>query len=360
MKKMFVLIIITGHAETLFSQNVGIGTTTPVEKLSVLTNYGYGISHQANAIKLASYIDAGGAYLGTVTDNPFHLFTNNGTAQVSLGTNGFLGLGNGFPQYRLDAAGRIRIRTGTVGNIFTSSGIWMDDYRDGNTRIFLGMQDSIRLGIWGDGIPGVGWGFNFNARNGNVGIGVSNPVNKLEINGNVSATGNIIAQGNISADAYQYSSPKTFYYSMPPAAFTPTDNPSTNNSSDAIAVEAPDGSAYISDGYYGFAAPVNLPDGATVTSMKVYFVDDSPGENLKFALRRRLHESTVYIPMCTIITSGTPGNSDLTSSSISFPVITNLYHNFTISAKPEIGIGWPGSQLKIKAILLTYTMPQVQ
>jgi hypothetical protein len=347
MKKIIFLIIITAQAEILFSQNVGIGTITPLEKLSVLTNYGYGISHEANAIKLSSYIDAGGAYMGTVSNHPFHLYTNNGSAQVSIGTNGFLGLGNGFPQYRLDAVGRIRIRTGTVGNIFTSSGIWMDDYRDGNTRIFLGMQDSIRLGIWGDGTPGAGWGFNFNARNGNVGIGVAEPVNKLEVN------------GNIKANAFAYHTPKTLYYSIPPAAFIPKSFRLLSSEFADFYIEREGWASafqYLGNSS-GFVAAINLPHGATITGLKVFLVDNSPTDNLTFELKRRLHEGDFYLALCTLSSSGTPGNSNISSTVIGFPVIDNQYYNYTITAIPAPDAHWSGQDLQIKSVMITYTLP---
>ena len=64
-------------------------------------------------------------------------------------------------------------------------------------------------------------------------------------------------------------------------------------------------------------------------------------------------------PMCTIITSGTPGKSDITNSTISFPAINIPYYNFTISIYPETSIWWP-SGLQIKSVLIVYTKPRTQ
>ncbi len=97
-----------------------------------------------------------------------------------------IGIGVTNPAFKLDAIGRMRVKTGTLGNVSTSSGIWFEDYRDGTNRAFVGMQDSIRVGFYGSN-GGVGWGFNFNSVNGDVslasgslGIGI-NPVYDLHI-----------------------------------------------------------------------------------------------------------------------------------------------------------------------------------
>lgn len=98
-----------------------------------------------------------------------------------------VGIGTTIPAYKLDVNGRMRVKTGTLNNINTSSGIWFDDYRDGSDRIFTGMQDSIRWGIWGGGSGGVGWQFNFNAKTGLVGMGRNASTYRLELeaaNGN--------------------------------------------------------------------------------------------------------------------------------------------------------------------------------
>jgi hypothetical protein len=107
---------------------------------------------------------------------------------VSLAQN--VGIGTATPGYKLDVAGRMRVKTGTLNNLATSSGIWYDDFRDGSDRIFTGMQDSLRWGIWGGGSGGAGWQFNFNAKTGYVGMGRSATSYRLELE---HPTGNNIA-----------------------------------------------------------------------------------------------------------------------------------------------------------------------
>jgi hypothetical protein len=92
-----------------------------------------------------------------------------------------VGIGTTSPAFRLDVGGRMRVKTGTLGNVSSSSGIWLEDYRDGSNRAFIGMQDSIRVGFYGNGPDGFGWGLNFNTRNGNVGIGIANALSALHV-----------------------------------------------------------------------------------------------------------------------------------------------------------------------------------
>jgi hypothetical protein len=92
-----------------------------------------------------------------------------------------VGIGTNTPAFKLDVTGRMRVKTGTLNNVSTSSGVWMEDYRDGSNRFFVGMQDSIRFGLYGEGVGSVGWGLNFNARTGNLGIGRTAGSSRLEI-----------------------------------------------------------------------------------------------------------------------------------------------------------------------------------
>ena len=97
-----------------------------------------------------------------------------------------VGIGTNTPAFKLDVNGRMRVKTGTLGNVSTSSGIWFEDFRDGTNRFFLGMRDSIRSGFYGSGPGGIGWDFVWNTQNGNVGIGIATPSSKLSLNGPLS------------------------------------------------------------------------------------------------------------------------------------------------------------------------------
>lgn len=116
-----------------------------------------------------------------------------------------VGIGTSTPAFKLDVQGRIRVKTGTLGNISTTSGVWMEDYRDGTNRIFFGMQDSIRAGFYGAGTGGTGWQFNFNAKTGFVGIGRTASNHRLELDdpdgAGIGLYANGVLGGTITTDA---------------------------------------------------------------------------------------------------------------------------------------------------------------
>lgn len=185
------------------AQNVGIGTITPNASAQLdITSSSKGLLlprltlTQRNAIVSPAtglliyqtdntpgfYYYNGATWIQFSTGSATNYWTANGTHIFSNNT-GNVGIGVNPPAFKLDIDGRIRIRTGTIGSISTSSGIWMEDYRTGTNRVFFGMQDSIHAGFYGGGAGDVGWDFNFNATNGNIGIGADNPTDKLHIKG---------------------------------------------------------------------------------------------------------------------------------------------------------------------------------
>jgi hypothetical protein len=171
------------------AQNVGIGTTTPATRLDVKSS-GFNVA-QFNGPSSFMYVSImeddtyrgyWGSYAGNNEDVDFGTYTGNAAGKlhltiqaspkVTVDAAGNVGIGTTTPNYLLDVANRMRLRQGTINNIFTTPGIWHTDYRDGSDRMFTGMQDSIRWGIFGGGSGGAyGWGFNFNSRTGNVNIG---------------------------------------------------------------------------------------------------------------------------------------------------------------------------------------------
>ena len=90
--------------------NVGIGTTNPDEKLVVQTGTNaYGMMHTSGTVTLGSYVGDTGGWLGTKTNHPLFFFTNNGSARMTIGTNGGIGIGTTNPQNHLDVSGYTRL-----------------------------------------------------------------------------------------------------------------------------------------------------------------------------------------------------------------------------------------------------------
>ena len=204
MKKiLFIIASLLLFKIVTFSQNVGIGTTTPNASAQLdVTSASKGLllprmtQAQRNGIispatglmiyqtdvQPGFYYYSGLLWIQFGTGSATNYWTANGSHILSNNT-GNVGIGVNPPAYKLDIDGRMRIRTGTIGSVSTSSGMWLEDYRNGTNRIFFGMQDSIHAGFYGAGTGDVGWDFNFNASNGNIGIGVEDPSDKLHVKG---------------------------------------------------------------------------------------------------------------------------------------------------------------------------------
>ena len=91
--------------------NVGIGTSSPFFKLSVLTAPGnYGLVHSDTFITVGSYVGgsssgATGGWLGTLTNNKLFFFTNSGQPTMTVDTTGSIGIGTTAPKAKLDVTG---------------------------------------------------------------------------------------------------------------------------------------------------------------------------------------------------------------------------------------------------------------
>ncbi|MBL9168938.1 MAG: hypothetical protein JNN07_14455 [Verrucomicrobiales bacterium] len=98
----------TFHGNQILSGGrVGIGTTTPNSKLSVLETT-YGIEHTDGTRRLATYIDASGCYFGTASVDPLFFYVNDGGSPLMINTNGHVGIGTSDPATALDVVGTLR------------------------------------------------------------------------------------------------------------------------------------------------------------------------------------------------------------------------------------------------------------
>src|SRR5438045_4110383 len=117
MKRNFILLLTVSLiqvAQFSYAQNVGIGTNTPGHPLTVVSS-GDGIVSKSSSgvVEVGTYVNSSSAYIQTYSNHPLYFSTNNGSAQVSLLTNGNLGVGNTSPTYKLDVTGTTRI-TGDI------------------------------------------------------------------------------------------------------------------------------------------------------------------------------------------------------------------------------------------------------
>jgi trimeric autotransporter adhesin len=82
---------------------VGIGTSTPLHKLSVVTPTNvYGLTHSDGNITMGSWLTPTTAQFGTKSNHPLEFFTNNGSAQMTILPNGNIGIGTVSPTAKLE------------------------------------------------------------------------------------------------------------------------------------------------------------------------------------------------------------------------------------------------------------------
>ncbi len=202
MKKILgLLFFINTIQQPLAAQNVGIGTTTPVDKLTVKTFTGnFGLSHTDGTVTLGTYISTGIGWLGTKSNHPLSFYTNNSGQQMTLITNGNFGIGTANPLAKLHIAGNVKINgnytmefgAGIAGKEVSAGKIGYQAFGLFDALDIVGagsLGSNRKIRFWNEG------GAEFR---GNVGIGIPNPANKLQIGsmGPTGFNGNDIAIGN--------------------------------------------------------------------------------------------------------------------------------------------------------------------
>lgn len=408
MKNVFACIMILLSCMDLAAQNVGIGTSTPGfplnfanttgDKISLFGNAGnhYGFGIQGGLLQIHTDLAVSNIAFG-------HGSSSNFTERMRILNN------TGYDGMSLN--GRLVLRNGSADLVGGGAGVWL--YKPDNSAPlgFMGTQNNQNIGFYGG--P-AGWGFTYNALNSRVGIGNENPNaplafapslgkkitlypgttgdvgfavqgNVLQVfadhpnadvafgydqsnvftermrvkgSGNVGiATGNptekLEVNGNIKAQSYKLSTPKTSYYSIPPSAFQ-----AMSSSNVAYVgftgillntVPTPTG---------GIIAPVNLPQGATVTSFTLYFYDNAAGTDIMGNLLLHTHGTSSGVTMASVSSAGTPLEGNGVDNTINSSIIDHQYFDYSIEVTSTVG-PWPGASLTLKSAVITYTMSEV-
>jgi hypothetical protein len=355
--KKFVCVLLLFSFKNLSGQNVGIGTSSPTRPLSFPGLLGKKISLYPGASgdagfgvfnnELRIHSDYSGADITLGYDD----FTLGFTERMRIKGNGNIGIGTNNPFTTL------HVKSSNINPVIFdgASPMWLTLAEDGINRGYIGSyagnNEDVELGTYGGNITGaVHLTTNNTPRltvinNGNTGIGLTNPSEKLQV------------AGNVKADNFNYATPKTFYYSISPAAFKPQNSTHNITSWDREAY-------YNTTNVPGFlTAPVYLPDGAVVTSATMYYYDNSSAADIFFYLCATPHGSNVFNTITSLTTSGTPGNSSLFTNSILNAVVNNQNNSYAIriqSLTSPFAADWPGSNLIIKAVVISYTMASAQ
>ena len=97
--------------------DIGVGTDAPTEKLTIKTGNGYGMLHTNGTQEVGSYLNSSGGWLGTKSNHPLHLFTNDGASRLTVATDGNIGIGKTDPSHPLHM---------NSGAHCTAAGVWVD------------------------------------------------------------------------------------------------------------------------------------------------------------------------------------------------------------------------------------------
>lgn len=200
MKKKLLLLCLLAATFFVKAQNVGIGTTAPLQKLHVVgstfLNGNVGIGEntpafplsfgQAPGDKISLWSNSTNSYGFGIQSSLLQIYTDVSAADIAFG----YGSSNSFTErlrikntggYGMELNGRILLRNGTVPlDINYGPGIWLNKADNSGLLGFMGTQNNQNIGFYGGT---AGWGFTYDAVNSRVGIGTSAPAASLEVSG---------------------------------------------------------------------------------------------------------------------------------------------------------------------------------
>jgi hypothetical protein len=191
--------------------------------------------------------------------------------------------------------------------------------------------------------------------NGNMGVGQSDPSYKLDVDGDARISDLAYAESAPSAPVYTNSEgrlitgPREHVYSVGPADF----NPSNSNTPYTVASNRQE--IYIEAGSGGLNAGVHLPQGATVTSVEAFFVDNEDPHDLTITLRRSRLSASGENSMAFISTVGidSPAIMSLRDDSIINSIIDNEQYSYFVRV---FSTQWIIDSQRFRGAIIRYTL----
>lgn len=204
MKYLFSILMMTGLSTILYAQNVGIGTTVPVEKLHISNGQlrlsrtasfdnniifnmpaASGVTPESQGLqfRLADVYKAFVGYTSSPISGAILRFSHSstGASDLVIAASGNVGIGNSLPQEKLDVSGNVLLNT--TNPILTL-------HNDGVEKGYMQLSgNDVRLGTFGTNDLGKlilrvnGLNTLTVTPQGNVGIGDETPSSKLHVVG---------------------------------------------------------------------------------------------------------------------------------------------------------------------------------
>ena len=181
--------------------------------------------------------------------------------------------------------------------------------------------------------------------------GTSNPgTDNLVVDGTSTLAGNVSTGGN-----YNYTAARTRYLTLSHAAFViATQNTAVHphrayNSYLPVLVRTAGGTAGAST---SFIAPVNLPDGATITNISAFLYDNDATYDCEINLVRQEYNSLSNVLMASVTTSGVMVRVNLNTSSISYNPINNASYSYNLVFETREA----NTTLGLYTVRITYTV----
>ncbi|MDL5051554.1 hypothetical protein QQ054_36730 [Oscillatoria amoena NRMC-F 0135] len=234
-------------------------------------------------------------------------------------TNSRLGIGTATPSYKLD------VRSNAETTIYVDGGSTSDAWT------YYGQAGTFR-GAMGFRNGGVMTFFNGGDRmvilnNGNVGIGTTAPSQRLDVSGNITIP---------AANNYNYTTAKAQAKVISHAAFELANTNTAVFARRPLTGSSPPKPYYLTTvgGTLGnaayFVAPVDLPDGATITTVSAWIFDSDATYDIGIHLVRSFYGSCCgsLTTMATVSSSGSPSQTSISTSAITNPVVDNANYSY--------------------------------
>ena len=243
-------------------------------------------------------------------------------------------------------------------------------YGDGNDRVLINRSNAITsaeyFGIYGNNLGFVGmyvagpagsfpfYGYSIDSNvSAYTVVDDSDNWKVVFDNGNValsmSPQGDAVIARDAFADSFKFPSPKTNYASVMGDSFhAASEDPFTASSGGPGAFITSTGQGYL-------VAPVQLPHGATVSSVRFYYRDAAPNGDLSMSLIRKDHGFSGFETIATASSSGVNNFNILTleDTAIRSAIINNNFASYQLRV---FSANWPGdSSLTIESVVIEYT-----